>query len=239
MTMMGDNNDQDQSESVHEQSQKDYPPTASNVGQTPLQPDKPVIQNQETIQTDGFDGSKSNKKLFIFLSVLLMLIIIATGIFALNSIFNEQSKGDDHSITDTPTTNELEVESEQPLLADSCDDFPDMLEICSQYICKFTHPITGEQMTREIQGISSDSCIYIEQMPNDGRMDCEYTEEMRIAVAQYYRDIFEAESFGFESTFELQPNGSEVDSTNTIDGEIVSNPLQEALDLGQCIVSGY
>ena len=121
--------------------------------------------------------------------------------------------------------------------ADGCDAFPDKLDLCESFSCKFEHPFTDEIMERKIVGLVNNKCQYTEEMPNNGRMDCEYSESLRKAVAQYYRDIAAAESFG--ASVEANLGSGDVKTTYTIDGKEVENPLQEAMDSGQCIISGY
>ena len=111
----------------------------------------------------------------------------------------------------TPVATEQETN-----LGLNCSAFPDMLSSCTKYKCQFIHPLTGETMDREILGIIDGKCNYVEQMPNEGKMECKYTESVRKAAAQYYKDIEEAES------------------------STVENPMQEAIDTGICIIiSGY
>ncbi len=133
------------------------------------------------------------------------------------------------SSTSAPINQEMQ-------LAANCDAFPDMLNSCTKYKCQFIHPFTGEAMEREVLGIIDGKCNYVEQMPNGGQMECKYTESLRKAAAQYYKDLVAAESSEFEMNINL---GSEPETKYTIDGKEVENPLQEALDTGVCIISGY
>lgn len=133
-----------------------------------------------------------------------------------------------------PAQEQKESEPAEAELDSNCDALPDKLETCEIYKCQFIHPFTGEDMVKEIKGIEDGKCVYIEEMPNDGQMECGYTESMRNAVAQYYRDVAEAESVGTSVTI-----GSDSEVTYTIDGKEVENPLQEAMNTGQCIISGY
>lgn len=118
-----------------------------------------------------------------------------------------------------------------------CDAFPDKLGNCTAYKCRFTHPFTKEPMVKEISGLVDGKCDYVEEMPNDGKMECSYSESARTAVAQYHRDVATAESAGTEVNVDL--GSGEVKTTYTIDGKEVENPLQEAMDNGQCVISGY
>lgn len=111
------------------------------------------------------------------------------------------------------------------------------LESCQACTQKFTHPFTGESLEKRIEGIIDGECLYIEEMPNKGKMECRYSEESRKAVAQYYRDLAGAESFGTKANTSAGTGKSEI--TYTIDGKEVKNPLQECMNDGTCVVSGY
>lgn len=118
-----------------------------------------------------------------------------------------------------------------------CADFPDKLSACEKYECMFTHPFTGETLKKEIKGIIDGKCQYIEQMPNNGKMECNYSEASRKIAAQYYEDIYSAESGKTEVITDL--GTGETKTTYMLDGKEVENPLQEFLNNGTCIVSGY
>jgi len=120
---------------------------------------------------------------------------------------------------------------------DDCDAFPNKLDLCESFSCKFEHPFTGEIMEKKIIGLVNGKCQYTEEMPNNGKMDCEYSESLRKAVAQYHRDLVIAESA--ETIVEADLENSDIKITYTIDGKEVENPLQEATTNGQCIISGY
>ena len=70
-------------------------------------------------------------------------------------------------------------------------------------------------------------------------MDCAYTESLRKAIAKLYRD-FEAASAARKSIgFHVEISGGQSKTQQTIDGKEVVNPLMEALNNGQCKISGY
>jgi len=122
-------------------------------------------------------------------------------------------------------------------VAANCDALPDKLNACSEYKCKFVHPLTKETLQREITGIVGGKCNYTEQMPGGGKLECHYTESERKTVAQYYKDIAAAESIGVNANVNL--GSGEQKTTYTIDGKVVDNPLQEATNNGTCVISGY
>ncbi len=117
------------------------------------------------------------------------------------------------------------------------NEFITNLIICATYKTTFIHPLTGDVLEKEIQGMVDGKCNYTEQMPNNGRMDCKYTESMLGAIVSYHKDLASAEDFGMELQSDSNSGAPKV--TYTIDGKEVENPLQEALDTGMCVISGY
>jgi len=144
-------------------------------------------------------------------------------------------------ISFNPTKGVVEDESanEDALLTAECAQFPENLKTCTKYTCQFTHPLTGEKMTREIVGIVNDKCSYTEEMPNNGQLNCNYTEDMRIAIAQHNKVIADTQSFGVELSVDLNPNGAEIKTMYTVDGKTTDSSSQEALDNGSCVITGY
>lgn len=119
----------------------------------------------------------------------------------------------------------MKDEGETAQLATETDtllSFADKLENGEPYVMEFVHPITKETMKREIVGIVDGKCLMVEQMPNKGRMECRFSEEMRKAVADFYRSMPNSEG-----------------KTYLVGGKEVDNPLQEAMDCGDCVILGY
>lgn len=115
--------------------------------------------------------------------------------------------------------------------------FADKLSSCTKYKTTFKHPLTGDILEKEILGIIGGKCNYIEQMPNGGKMECKFSESERMAVAQYYKDVANAESV--ETSISIDFGSKEQKTTYTINGKAVANPLQEAITSGACVISGY
>ena len=114
--------------------------------------------------------------------------------------------------------------------------FADKLSSCTKYKATFKHPFTGDMLEKEILGVIGGKCNYVEQMPNGGKMECKYSESERMAVAQYYEDVANAESVGTSLSADL--GSGEQKATYTINGKMVDNPLQEAMTSGACVISG-
>ena len=114
--------------------------------------------------------------------------------------------------------------------------FADKLSSCTKYKATFKHPFTGDMLEKEILGVIGGKCNYVEQMPNGGKMECKYSESERVVVAQYYKDVANAESVG--TSFSADLGSGEQKATYTINGKMVDNPLQEAMTSGACVISG-
>lgn len=136
--------------------------------------------------------------------------------------------------TPPPTTPKPKAEEPREIaVATNCDAFPDKLSSCTKYKCQFVHPFTGETMQKEITGIVGGECNYVEQMPNNGELECNYTTSQRTAAAQYYKDVAAAESTG--TSMNLNLGSGEQKITYTIDGKEVENPLQTFFTDGTCV----
>ena len=187
-----------------------------------------------------------DKKYIIIIAILAIINVAFISLIVYGRLTASKEIGPTDSVTQElenflsldsdSSTLPVPVNQETELSA-NCDAFPDMLSSCKKYKCQFIHPLTGENMKREILGIIDGKCVYLEEMPNGGQMECKYTESFGKVIAQYYRDSFAAESMEFSININL--GSGELTSTYIIDGKEVENPLQEALDSGVCVVSGY
>ena len=199
-------------------------------------------------------SSEPTKKSFNFLPILIIGIVviglIGGGIFFFTSqnerIGSDTKINSENMLTNKKTGQTPEIDQsdkqaqeEEPPETElsGCDAFPNKLDSCESFSCEFEHPFTGELMEKKIIGLVDGKCQYTEEMPNNGKMDCEYTESLRKAVAQYHRDLAASESAGTNVKTDLRSGN--VETTYTIDGKEVENPLQEAMTNGQCTISGY
>ncbi len=191
---------------------------------------------EEAFSKAGNNGKK--KKSFKWVVVLLVLAALGFGgYFVVNEFHllnpnpnNWELHMEDLSDFSTPAEDEI-LESEVA----SCNGFPDKLDTCEPFSCEFTHPLTGETTERRIVGLVDGICQYVEEMPNNGQMSCDYTDNMRKEVAQYYREV--------EPTYDTEINISinVGDDTSVVanGAEEVPNPLLGALITGVCVVTGY
>ena len=87
-------------------------------------------------------------------------------------------------------------------------------------------------MSRNIFGLVNGKCRYSEEMPNDQYMQCDYTAGFRIAIAQQHKDYLTLDEIITSVTF----GSEEAQFTYTIDGKVVANPAEEALENGECVI---
>lgn len=188
----------------------------------------------EILEDKNSDPAFSERKLLnlpLLMIGILILFLIGGGIF----LYVQQN-----SVGGLSQNESLGIQPgnvSRTMIDENCDIFSDKLDSCTEYKCQFTHPLTGDLLIKEIVELKSDGkCVYVEEMPNGGKMKCEYTESMRKAIVQYYNDLKNSESSGAEINFTSNGN---LKVKYTIDGKEVENPLQEALNNGQCVISGY
>lgn len=115
----------------------------------------------------------------------------------------------------------------------TCVEFPNKLATCTPFTCKFPHPLTGEQMERKIAGIIEGKCNYIEQMPNGGSMECNYTDDLRARLIVSFKEFASTGN----ASFSIKSDLTTTTTTSTVNDK--ADPAQEALDLKQCIITGY
>jgi len=118
-------------------------------------------------------------------------------------------------------------------------EFVNKLEQGEPYVGTFKHPFTGEMLERKVVGMEGDKCIYIEEMPNGGRMECKFSPSQRKAAAQFYKDELVRKPRIATTEFEFDSAAGKQKTTYTVDGKEVENPLQEALENGVCVIKGY
>ena len=177
---------------------------------------------------------------------LIGVAVIGGGVYFSSQTFfksKESPKVSDEVSNQSPTSKSTETitPTEQPAKETQPQNpeivFADKLSSCTKYKTTFKHPLTGETFEKEVLGIVSGKCDYVEQMPNGGKMECKYSESERMAVAQYYKDVATAESAGTSVNANL--GSGEQKTTYTINGKVVDNPPQEAMNTGACVISGY
>lgn len=190
--------------------------------------------------------SSSAKMWKILAGVLVGVVILGGGAYLASKTFlksEEAPKISDEVSNQLPTSKPAETvtPSKQPTPQTQPQNpeivFADKLSSCIKYKTTFKHPFTGETLEKEVLGVINEKCNYVEQMPNGGKMECKYSESERMVVAQYYKDVATAESVG--TSLDADFGSGEQKTTYTINGKVVNNPLQEAMNSGVCVISGY
>ena len=142
-----------------------------------------------------------------------------TYYFAVTALDSEENESENYSAeveflfpidetVVTPPVKQPPKTEEKPKIA--CQLLPEKFITCEAYTCEFVHPMTAQKMSRTIEGIEEGKCHFVETMPNDQRLDCQFPAELQITMAQYYQKI--------------------------IGGQETEDVLQTAMDNGQCFV---
>ena len=119
-----------------------------------------------------------------------------------------------------------------------CPDYAARLDSCSPYTCTFTHPMTGDKLERKIVGLVGGNCATVESMPGTHKMTCQFPPAMRKEAAAFFRAAQSAGADGQSITGTLKKKDGQLESTTTIGGTPVTNPLQRALEAGVCKIGG-
>ncbi|MBW6431800.1 hypothetical protein K0A96_01280 [Patescibacteria group bacterium] len=176
----------------------------------------------------------SHPKAWIFALIALILIVGlgAGGFFAYQKyIKTEDDPQSENEIVDEGGLGDQDQSQNTEMI------FAENLISCTEYKTTFKHLLTEEMLEKEILGIVDGKCQYVEQMPNGGKMDCKYTESERAVAAQYYIDAVLAESTDSEVRVDLETG--EQEKTYKINDKVVDNPLEEFMNTGVCVISGY
>lgn len=173
--------------------------------------------------------SHSKAWFYIIITLFIILLLSVAGYFAYQIYVKP--------LMEIDISDDLEKSTDPDQVQVSEKIFADNLNSCINYKISFTHPLTGEELEKEILGIEDGKCVYVEQMPNGGKMRCKYSETERVLAAQYYLDLALAESTKTEAEVDLgSENGN---PTYIVNDKIVENPLQEFMNTGVCEISGY
>lgn len=169
------------------------------------------------------------------------IYFVSQNFFELEKSFNElidQIWTEDQPASSSPVSG-LPVEQTPKInTTGNCDIFSDKLSSCTKYKCQFVNLLIKETIEKEISGIINGKCNYTEQITNNGKMECKFTESARKAVAEYYKNAIQLESMGIIIDEELGSSDKQK-IAYIMDGKVVENPLQEAINNGMCAISSY
>jgi hypothetical protein len=99
--------------------------------------------------------------------------------------------------------------------------------------------MTGASLERKILGFTGADCTTVEAMPGNHKMRCELPADVRKAVAVFFRETQVAAAGGKTIAGGAATDArGQAQSTTTIGGKPVVNPLQQALERGMCKVGG-
>ncbi len=135
-----------------------------------------------------------------------------------------------------------------------CQNLPERLEQCLPYTCKMSHPLFGIFIIdHTISGMKDGKCNYEQTMPNKGLMTCNLSVEQRNNFAQLNRDMFSGKSIESKYSTDMEGAGkwnsdgktksyakvTKKKSSYKVDGKETKNMMNEALENGDCVVTGY
>lgn len=179
---------------------------------------------------------------FSALSPLKPIPILFISLTTLATISGLSYFGFRYFLTPKPSSSINQVVEKKATSNPTCDLLADNLQSCTPFKCQALHPFTNTFMQKEIVGLVETKCLYRDQMPNNGLMECKFSESTRLAMAKSFQTEIEAMSSGksMESSLSVDLVTGESQTTHSIDGQVVTdNPLQTALTDGTCVITGY
>lgn len=183
--------------------------------------------------------NKRNQKGFVLLGIVAIVTLTALvggGLYVYTQSQLAKDSDTEASQAASPKASGSTSTKSEPASTTN-SEFIASLESCAVSKTTFTHPFTGDELTKEIKGIQAGVCVYVEQMPNNGLMTCKYSEGQRAVAAKAYKDQQAAE--GGSASASTGSGGTEAKSAYIVDGKEITNPLQTFLNDGTCVVSGY
>ncbi len=178
------------------------------------------VQNNKVNNNQNIQLEKNPVNLPFIIIGFIGIVIVVLGI----SFFIFQFNKDEISVEkENLSQDDLMIEINEGDVLETnndCDEFPEKLESCESFSCEFEHPLAETLdiediiMERNIIGLNEDGkCKYIEELPNNGKMECDYTENTKMIMVKSHKGL------------ELS--------------EEEFNILQGALNGGECKISGY
>lgn len=114
------------------------------------------------------------------------------------------------------------------------------LRSCEPFSYKSKSVLKNGNFQKEVVGLKDGGCNYYQDLPNNGSLECKYSESSRKAIANYHEDFPNVSSYGLSA--QASPNKSgeqEINKTYTLNGKEVKNPLQKSIEIGECEIKGY
>ena len=113
------------------------------------------------------------------------------------------------------------------------------IQDCTAIVQPYIHPFTGEQLERRIAGMENGTCNYVVTMPKGGKMDCRFPPDKLKDIAEYFNNSTRYKNARVKSSTRFVDGKPVTKNRYFIDGKEIRNPMQESLDNGECVVSGY
>lgn len=203
----------------------------------------------------------NNKKIFIVLAVAIVVTVLSIGgvvayqFMDTTPVVRQDLTDNSQSDTVAMETAQKEVgqqpeifspESEQSESAISPTEMSEIssllaenIENCTPKVIAYQHPLIDEIHTKEILGLKNNLCHYKETLPNGGLIECYFSKTQQLAIAEHAMNLENVSEIGVSVSSDLSPSGSDTTITETHDGNVVTNPWNDAFADGTCVVSGY
>ena len=113
------------------------------------------------------------------------------------------------------------------------------IQDCTAVVQEYIHPFTGEQLERRINGMKNGTCNYVVTLPKGGKMDCRFPPDKLKGIADYFQNSTRYQNARVKSSTRMIDGKPVTKNRYFINGKEIRNPMQESLDSGECVVSGY
>ncbi|MBP7843017.1 hypothetical protein KA017_03355 [Candidatus Woesebacteria bacterium] len=219
----------------------------------------------QPIAAEPIAEAKSRKSLkktaLILLIVALLLLFVGGAIYAFNQFMSKpvepvattqfaspepvvtETDAQQNEIEDTSNTQEQTMEEQLDQLTKEllvvATKIGQNITSCTPTKLEFTHIFDGKKYIKEIVGRQEDKCYYTESMPNNGKLDCYFSDQQTQAIAEYTNKLVETTTIESATHVDLGPDESSSQTVEKLDGVEVINPWNTALQDGSCVVSGY
>ncbi len=113
------------------------------------------------------------------------------------------------------------------------------IQDCTAIVQPYVHPMTGEKLERRITGMKNEKCNYVVTMPKGGKMDCNFPQDKLKDMTDYFNNSTRYKNARIKSSTRFVDGKPVTTNKYFIEGKEIRNPMQESLDNGECVVSGY
>ena len=136
----------------------------------------------------------------------------------------------------------------------TCQNLPQKIEHCETFTCQMSHSSSDSFVIRHsISGMAGNNCHYEQTMPNNGRMTCNFSPWQRKQYGRLKGDMFSGHIIKSEPSVEMESSLKMVsmeknklqsrvikEKTNyKLDGNETEKLFNEAIENGNCVITGY